>query len=79
MKRILPLFALALLAACGSRGDLEPPEGKPLPPAPAGARETPKAGDLIEPEPQARPGRSDELLRESKERDDDPFDLPPAR
>jgi hypothetical protein len=27
---------------------------------------------------QARPGRSDELLRRSERREDDPFDLPPG-
>ena len=52
-------------------------EGKALPPAPYGATATPTAKDLITPPTQARPTRDEELLKESKKRTPDPFDLPP--
>ena len=69
---------VALLAACGSRGPLVPPEGEVLPPATFGSTERPTAEELIEPGPQMRPDRSDELLRRSEKRQDDRFDLPPT-
>ncbi|MGX7894701.1 hypothetical protein [Tsuneonella sp. HG222] len=71
----LPL--LALLAACGQKQDLRPPEGHDLPPAPYGAANQPTAAELLEPSIQAAPERSVELRRRSEERADDPFDLPP--
>lgn len=71
-------LALALaLAGCGGRNELQPPEGKALPPAPYGAEKQPTPTELITPDVQARPARSDELLRRSEERRDDRFDLPP--
>lgn len=70
--------ALALaLTACGSRTPLMPPEGKGLPPKPLAATETPTPAELMEPSPQSRPGRSDELLKQSEKREQDEFDLPP--
>lgn len=77
MKALLLLATALALTACGSRGDLKLEEGKTLPPAPYGARETPTPDRLLEPAPETRPGRSDEILTESQEREDDPFDLPP--
>jgi hypothetical protein len=76
-RRLIVLPLLVSLAACGARGDLEPAQGQPLPPAPHGRAEQPTAADLMQPTPQQRPGRSDELLRSSEERANDPFDLPP--
>jgi hypothetical protein len=58
-------------------GDLEPQEGASLPVAPYGASEPLSAEELLELDPQAAPERSVELRRESEEREDDPFDLPP--
>ena len=72
----IPLLALAL-AACGSRTALTPPEGKSLPPKPLAAQETPTPEELMTSSPQSRPGRSDELLKQSKKREQDEFDLPP--
>ncbi|MBH5322063.1 LPS translocon maturation chaperone LptM [Aurantiacibacter sediminis] len=78
MKRIaLALVATAALAACGQRAPLEPAAGETLPPPPYGASEPLTAEELLEPDPQAVPERSVELRRESEEREDDPFDLPP--
>jgi hypothetical protein len=66
------------LAACGGREELQPAQGKSLPPAPYGAEAQPTPTQLITPSVQARPERSDELLRRSEERRDDRFDLPPS-
>ncbi len=78
MRKLPVLAALALLlAACGQMGDLEPLEGSSLPPAPYGATDPLTAEELLETDPQAAPERSVELRRESEEREDDPFDLPP--
>jgi hypothetical protein len=72
------ILALAL-TACGARRDLRPQENAALPVAPYGATATPTPGQLLDPTTQQRPSRSDELLTESKARDDDPFALPPRR
>lgn len=76
-KRIVAGGLVLLLAACGGRGDLKPEKGQPLPPAPYGATATPTPADLLTPSTQARPSRSDELLRSSERRPRDEFDLPP--
>lgn len=78
MTRVLigAAFLLAL-AACGGKNELTPAAGASLPPKPA-AEPTPlTATQLMTPEVQARPRRSDELLKQSEERRDDRFDLPP--
>lgn len=78
MKRIV-LFGLVLtLAACGAARDLKPVAGKALPVAPYGATAAPNAKQLLVASTQARPGRSDELLTSSEERQGNEFDLPPA-
>ncbi|MBR0553151.1 hypothetical protein [Stakelama marina] len=77
MKALLAIIPLALLAACGAKNELEPPKQASLPPKPYGAADKPTADQLLTPDAQARPERSDELLKESKERKPDPFDLPP--
>jgi hypothetical protein len=72
------LAALALaLASCGGRQPLKPVEGQSLPAVPVGATTAPTAAQLTTPSIQARPQRNVELLDRSKERGDDPFDLPP--
>lgn len=70
-------MAAGALAGCGQRTDLRPAPGASLPPAPYGADEPLSSADLLALDPQAAPERSVELRRESEEREDDPFDLPP--
>lgn len=78
MTRAVSLTLLTLvLAACGSQKDLEPIAGASLPPPPYGRADPPTAADLLALDPQAAPERNVELRRESEEREDDPFDLPP--
>ncbi len=78
--RRLPVAFIAaalLLGGCGAASGLEPREGRSLPVAPVGARATPTPAELLTPNVQQRPQRSDELLRSSDERRTDEFDLPP--
>jgi len=76
MKAVV-LVAL-LLGGCGSAKGLKPAPGEPLPVAPYGADATPTPDDLLTPRVQARPQRSDELLRNSERRRSDDFQLPPG-
>jgi hypothetical protein len=76
-KNAVVLIALAL-AGCGASDGLEPAPGKKLPIAPYGAKATPTAKQLLLPNNQARPERSDDLLKSSDERRSDEFDLPPS-
>ena len=76
MKQAVLVLAV-LLAGCGAARELRPGDGEQLPAAPYGAVATPTPTDLLTTEPQARPGRSDELLRSSEQRRSDEFDLPP--
>ena len=78
MKRLIVLLPLVPLTACGSALTLKPAPGETLPVAPYGAVATPTPDQLLRPSVQARPQRSDELLRKSEERRDDEFDLPPS-
>ncbi|MCB2078403.1 MAG: hypothetical protein KDE55_11975 [Novosphingobium sp.] len=71
------LMAL-VLAACGQKADLKPAQGNDLPPAPYGREESKTVEALLLPPVQAAPERSVELRKRSEEREDDPFDLPPA-
>jgi hypothetical protein len=66
------------VSACGKAGNLEPRTGQSLPPPSYGQSKQQTAEVLLTPSVQARPGRSDELLRRSERRTDDPFDLPPG-
>lgn len=68
---------LAALGACGSKEDLEPAAGEVPPPLPIGATRSPTTEELTTPDAQARPARSDELLKRSERRESDDFDLPP--
>ena len=78
IKPVLPLLALALLAACGSKQDLKPNVGSQLPPKPAAATDQPTPMELMATDDQARPNRSDEALTKSERRQDDKFALPPT-
>lgn len=85
-KSIALLMLPLCLAGCGKYGALETAEGQALPPLAYGQKESENTNKavgqsaevLTAPSAQARPGRSDELLRRSERRDDDSFDLPPG-
>ena len=76
--KIVGLFALSALTACGKVGPLEPAVGQSLPAKAYGQTEVPSSEAQVIASEQARPGRSDELMRRSERRTDDPFDLPPG-
>ncbi len=77
MKKLLLASLCVALAACGSRGPLQPKPGDAPPPAPAMSARAPTTEEMLEPPPIARPERAGEPLRRSEEREDDRFDLPP--
>ena len=68
---------VAALGACGKQEDLKPVAGQAPPPLPVGAKTQPTTEELTTPDAQARPARSDELLKRSEQREPDDFDLPP--
>lgn len=72
-------FALLALgvAACGGRQPLKPVAGQKMPAVPVGAVAAPTAQQLMIPSMQSRPERSVDILSQSEERKDDPFNLPP--
>jgi hypothetical protein len=76
--KIAAISLIFVTVACGKVGDLEPRTAQSVPPKAYGQSETPTAETLTTASVQARPGRSDELLRRSERRTDDPFDLPPG-
>ena len=79
MKTIWAMAGLALvLSGCGGRVALRPPEGKTLPPKPETASAVPTPDQLLTPDIQSRPKRSDEQLKRSEERRNDKFELPPS-
>ncbi|MDB5677868.1 hypothetical protein [Sphingomonas bacterium] len=78
MKRLVAFGLILALSACGAARELKPAEGKALPIAPYGATTTPTPSKLLTASTQARPERSDELLKSSEERQGNEFDLPPA-
>ncbi|WP_114521889.1 lipoprotein [Altererythrobacter sp. ZODW24] len=77
MRKVVILAAVITLAACGQKAELQPAEGKSLPPPAYGESERSDARELLELDPLAAPERSVELRKRSEEREDDPFDLPP--
>jgi len=77
MRPALLFGSVLLLGGCGAAANLEPAKGDALPIAPYGATATPTPADLLKPSDQARPRRSDELLRMSQQRRGDEFNLPP--
>ena len=76
-RRILLFAAMARGAGGGPRRWRRPPAGACWPVTRATAATVPTADQLLTPPVQTRPGRSDELLKKSEERQDDRFDLPP--
>ena len=77
IRALVPLPFFLVLAGCGAQRDLQPVAGAALPPPPYGRADPPTAEELLEPAPEAQPVRTVELRRQSEEREDDPFDLPP--
>ncbi|OHC99332.1 MAG: hypothetical protein A3H25_04430 [Sphingomonadales bacterium RIFCSPLOWO2_12_FULL_63_15] len=71
--------AALVLAGCGGRPALKPLKDQKLPAVPVGAATAPTGGELMAPSIQARPERNVELLTQSRQRSDDPFDLPPEK
>jgi predicted small lipoprotein YifL len=78
LTRTAALASLAILAACGKYGELEPKSGSKAVPVAYGQEKSETPDELLKPAVQARPGRSVELLRRSQRRQDDEFDLPPG-
>lgn len=78
MKLFGAAFLLMTLAACGKVGPLESKAGQAPPDKVFGQSEVPNSNALTTASEQSRPGRSDELMRRSERRADDPFDLPPG-
>lgn len=76
--KVSGIILLAGLGACGKVGPLEPAAGQAPPAKAYGQTEATKSEDLLISSEQSRPGRSDELMRRSERRSDDPFDLPPG-
>lgn len=77
-RSTLILLAAFAVSACGLRANLMPEQGKALPVKPLTASAVPTPEQLITPDTQARPRRSDQELRRTEERREDPFDLPPT-
>jgi predicted small lipoprotein YifL len=78
MAKFALIFTVVTLAACGKVGPLQPKAGQAPPAKAIGQTEVPSADALMTASEQSRPGRSDELMRRSERRVDDPFDLPPG-
>ena len=75
--RVGLIIGLGVLAGCGKIADLKPAAGQPLPVKPLMAKTTPTPAELLTAPTYARPDRVDELVKRSKPRQADPFDLPP--
>jgi len=75
---LLAASALAALSGCGARKELRRPAGMSAVPTARGAEEPATPDQLMRPSEQARPDRSAEQLKQSQERQADPFDLPPS-
>ena len=71
--------ALLLHAACGRQGALEPAPGAALPPKPVDTAVAPTPDEMLRVPAQAAPDRVDDPVRSSREREDDPFNLPPPQ
>ncbi len=77
MRIAVLLGAALILTGCGASKGLTPQKGEALPMAPYGAAKPLTATELLTPSNQARPERSDELLKGSEDRRSDDYDLPP--
>lgn len=69
---------LLFLAGCGQSGQLVRNPASPGPAVPTGEERAPTAAEQTTPSVQSRPRRSDEVLKQSEEREADEFDLPPS-
>lgn len=79
IRGLLVIVGGLILASCGARGDLKAvPESKP-PAVAYGGKLPATADELMTAGTQARPERSDELIRRSEERRNDEFDRPPLQ
>jgi hypothetical protein len=78
-RKLIIVAVCVCVAGCGKVGDLEPRAGNSLPPKAYGQKTEQTAEALTTPSVQARPGRTDELLKRSERRQDDPFDVPPGQ
>lgn len=78
MTVLLAASVLAALTGCGARKGLQRPAGMSPVPTARGAEEPATPDQLMRPGEQARPDRSAEPLKQSQERQADPFDLPPS-
>ncbi|MEQ1508805.1 MAG: hypothetical protein ABL909_00215 [Sphingopyxis sp.] len=79
MKQAIFIGVISLaLASCGQRGELVRKPADPGPAIPTGDTVAPTAEQQNAPSAQARPQRSDEVLRRSEERQSDEYDLPPS-
>ena len=78
LKQFGVMVLLVTMAGCGKVGPLEPKIGQSPPDKVYGQAKVPDSNALMTSSEQARPGRSDELMRRSERRTDDPFDLPPG-
>lgn len=78
-RKMLVLGTALCFAGCGKVGDLEPRTGNAMPPKAYGQTAAQTAEALSTPSVQARPSRTDELLKRSERREDDPFDVPPGQ
>ncbi len=77
MRKFAVMACVLLLSACGSAGPLQWPGGSP-PPAPEGQEAAQTADEMLVPPPQAAPERIDDAVRNTDQRSEDPFDLPPT-
>jgi hypothetical protein len=75
---LLVALTFALLS-CGSRKSLTRPAGMAPVPTAIGAKAPASSDQLMEHSVQAKPDRSAEPILRSQQRQDDPFDLPPAK
>lgn len=77
LRMAAPLLLAFILAGCGARAELVYPAGSRGPATPQGAAQPPTPSQLTTPTVEAQPERDDEALRQSEDREPDPFDLPP--
>jgi hypothetical protein len=77
-RRLIALTILTLLSACGSRTELRPQPGMSAVPKAVEAKAPETPAQLMKPSSQSRPDRKADLILQSEERKDDPFDLPPG-
>lgn len=77
-RRLTVIVAIAALCGCGRMAPLSPAQGEPLPVKPLMAQTAPTAEDLLTPPTYADPERVDEIIKRSRPREVDRFDLPPA-